>query len=33
MAPSQRAPDVEAIEDHELQYGHGPTTEEELDEK
>ncbi|CZS95724.1 related to DNA ligase 4 [Rhynchosporium agropyri] len=35
--PSQisqiKEPDEDALDDHELQYGHGPTTEEELEEK
>ena len=31
--PSQKVPDAEAIEDHDRQYGHGPTTEKELDSK
>lgn len=30
---SQREPDYEAIQDDELQYGHGPYSMEELDEK
>ena len=33
MATSQLEPDPEAIIDHHMQYGHGPSTEAELDEK
>jgi DNA ligase-4 len=33
MAYSQKEPDAAAIKDDKLQYGHGPLTPEELEEK